>query len=213
MRNTLLSTLVLLALTVPGMVRPASATATCDTSAVCGLNGTADGLRVVLDGQAGGPCFVQEPVTGEGTLRSRFWIQPAQLVGGPSQTAFTIHSVHDQATGVAVARVDLVRLAGGTFRVRAICRRNNGTFARTTLLTLGSGSTTPERELELELGIGGGGTGFCRLTRFGGENPVTEVTGIPNDDFTLIRARLGAVVGIDAGLSGTLCLDELTIFR
>jgi hypothetical protein len=178
-----------------------------------GLNSTNFALNVALDGIAGGPAYVQDnSPNNEGTFRALFWLNANTFTTGGVQRSHTIYSGHDPATGVAVFRVDMYQLSGGTNRVRMTCRRNDGTYARTSLITIDQANTVVPRQMQAEWGSGAG-TGFCRLTRFGGNNPSVEVTSVPNDTYSIKRVRLGAVVGIDAGSAGMYRLDEYQSFR
>ncbi len=178
-----------------------------------GLDGTNFKLAVTLDGTVGGPAYVQTAnPNSEVTYRALFWLGTGTFATGGVQKSHTIFSGHDQATGVASFRVDLYQLAGGTNRVRAACRRDDGTYAQTTLITLHPVGSPVDRQLQIEYGTGVS-SGFCRLTRFGGANPSVEVTGVDNDTLNVKRARLGAVVGIDAGEVGTYNVDEFESYQ
>ncbi len=88
----------------------------------------------------------------------------------------------------------------------------DGSFARSSLITLGSPGATPERQLQIEW-TAGAGTGLCRLTRLDDSNPTVEILGLANDQLAALRTRIGAVVGLDAAVTGSYCLDELVTFR
>lgn len=209
------STQLAFALGLVGLLSAASAfgTASLAVTNAAAMNGTTWGLAVTLDGVAGGPAYVQDASSNnEGTYRALFWLQPNTLTADASQHSHTIFSIHNPGGGVALVRLDLYRLSGGTMRVRAACRQDDGTYQRTTLITLGPAGAEPDRELQLEWGSGAG-TGFCRLTRFGGANPSVEVTGLDNDTLSVKRARLGATFSIDANVTGTYWLDEFRSFR
>ncbi|MFN7961174.1 MAG: hypothetical protein U0002_07865 [Thermoanaerobaculia bacterium] len=178
-----------------------------------GLDGTNFKLNVALNGAAGGPAYVQDNSTNnEGTYRALFWMNANTFSSGGSQASHTIFSGHNPGDGVAVFRVDMYQLAGGTNRIRAACRRNDGTYARTTLITIDQNGTVVPRQVQIEWAAGNG-TGFCRLTRFGGNNPVVEVNNLTNDTLSIRRVRLGAVNGIDAGTTGAYHLDEFESYR
>lgn len=195
----------------------AHAAATCSTTAACGLNGTADGLLVSLDGVAGGPCYVQTAHAGDtATWRAEFWIRPLSLVNAGERKVWTIYSAHNRGDGVAIFRIDLYHLPGGALRVRMVCRQDDGSFKRTALLTLTNSMPGIEQKILAEWG---GGPfpeipGYCRITRQNSSSIVSqEVFGLDNDTFDLVRSRLGAVVGLDEGASGSYCLDELVEYR
>lgn len=195
-------------------VAPAFATATLAVNATAAQNATNFGLQVSLDGLAGGPAYVQylNPVT-DSTFRALFWLQPRTLANGGVEKEHTIFSIHNPGDGVAVVRVDMKKLVNGTVRVRAVCREDAGTYVRTAFLSLGTAGAEPEREIVLEW-ANGAGTGFCRITRQGNGLPITaDQLNLDNDTLTMKRARLGAVVGIDAGLTGIYDLDEARFFR
>lgn len=213
MKRSVLVGLVLLAACLVS-TSPAFAAATLAVNATAAQNGTNFGLQVSLDGIAGGPAYVQylNPVT-DATFRALFWLQPRTLNNGGVEKEHTIFSIHNPGDGVAVARVDMKKLVNGTVRVRAVCRRDDTTYVRSAFLSLGTAGAEPEREIVLEW-ANGAGTGFCRITRQGnGATLTADVLNIDNDTLSMKRARGGAVVGIDAGLSGIYDMDEFRFFR
>ncbi len=210
------STQLALALGLIGLLSTASAygAASLAVTNAAAMNGTTFGLAVSFNGVAGGPAYVQDATpNSEGTFSAFFWIDPGTMTASDAlQHSHTVYSIHNPDDGVAVVRLDLYRLSGGTMRVRAACRLDDGTYQRTTLITLGPVGAEPPREVQLEWGAGAG-TGFCRMTRFGGTNPSVEVTGLDNDTLSVRRARLGATFSIDANVTGTTFLDEYRSFR
>jgi hypothetical protein len=188
----------------------AHAAATCSITPACGLNGTADGQQVDLDGIAGGPCYTQNLFAiATGFLTSTFWIQPVTLTNGGLTKSWTVYSGHNPVDGVAVVKVDAYHLAGGAVRLRLACRRDDGTYAQTPLLTISStGIAGSVRQMQVEWAAGAG-TGFCRMTRLGGGFPTVEIVGLDNDTLTVKRTRIGANVGLDTGEAGAYCTDEL----
>ncbi len=209
------STQLALALGLVGLLSAGSAfgAASLAVTAPAAMNGTSFGLAVTLDGVAGGPAYVQDATpNSEGTFRALFWLQPNTMTADATQHSHTLYSVHNPGDGVAVVRLDLYRLSGGTMRVRLACRQDDGSYERTTLITLGPVGAEPDRELQMEWGSGAG-TGFCRLTRFGGANPSVEITDLDNDTLSVRRARLGATFSVDADVTGTYFVDEYRSFR
>jgi hypothetical protein len=205
----------LLAFTLVSVLSTASAFATGSIAVTnaAAMDGTTFGLAVTLTNSGGGPAYVQDATpNNEGTYRALFFLDPNTLNGHGSQTYHTIFSGHNPGDGVAVFRVDLYQLAGGNYRIRGACRRDDGTYARTTLITIGSTGSTPARQIQIEWGSGAS-SGFCTLTGLFGANPSVQVTGVDNDTLSIRRARLGAVVGMDAGTDGTYWLDEFESFR
>ncbi len=177
------------------------------------MDGTNFGLAVTMAG-AGAPAYVQDATpNNEGTYRALMWIDPNTFTnGGGVQSAHTVFSGQNPGDGVSVFRVDLYQIPNGTYRLRVTCRRNDGTYARSTLITIGTPASNPARQFQLEWGSGAG-TGFCRLTGLFGANPSVETTGIANDTLSIRRARMGAVNGMDAGTSGIYYMDEFESFR
>lgn len=195
---------------------PAFAAATLTVNNSAAMNGTTFGLQVSLNGAAGGPAYVQDSTpANEATFRALFWLQPRTLVNTAGTfREHTIYSIHNPGDGVAVVRVDMRKLdPSGTVRVRAACRRDDGSYVRTAFLSLGTAGAEPERQIVLEW-ANGAGTGFCRITRQGNGGTISaEELGIDNDTLSIKRARLGAVVSIDALLSGNYDVDGYESFR
>lgn len=215
MKRTMLLGLVLGAACLV-TVSPAFGAATLTVNNSAAMNGTTFGLQVTLDGAAGGPAYVQDATpANEATFRGLFWLQPRTLVNTSGNfREHTVYSIHNPGDGVAVVRVDMRKLdPSGTVRVRAVCREDDGSYQRTAFISLGAAGSEPERQVVLEW-ANGAGTGFCRITRQANGGTLTEeVLNLDNDTLSIKRARLGAVVGIDAQLSGNYDVDQYESFR
>ena len=191
-----------------------TATANAASIAVNGaaaMNGTNFGLEVTYAGDTDVGYVRDNTPDAETTFRGSFWLDPNTWDNGGVRNSHVILSGNGQG-GLAVMRVYLLQQPNGKRRVRIYCREDNGIFAKSTNITLGTTGAEPPRKLDFEM-ITGAGDGSCMLKRSGGAEPTVTLDNLDNDTHDIRSARFGAVVSVDATSTGSIYLDEYESFR
>jgi hypothetical protein len=187
---------------------PWSAAATDDgdlsVSGVAGLNGTATGLRALVDDTAG--LYVQDDTpAGEGRYRARFYFDPNGFDPGEAQAhrRTRIFIVFEEGPTRRLAAVVLRRL-NGAFALMARARLDDNAQADTPFFPISDGphsveidwrrSSGPEAlDGSLELWIDG--------------VPVATLSGLDNSRSAVDFARVGAL-SVKSGSGGEMYWDE-----
>lgn len=174
-------------------------------AAAAALAGTGYGLQCVIDDTTAiyGLTSISAPAS---QLRYRFYIDPNSLSMGSGEN-FVCSAIYGTHATVSLVAGCHLGWDGSSFEIRAFCFDDGNAFRGTSFYNISDGAHYVEVHLT-RASAASANDGSISLYIDGAlQQTVSAID--TYDAFNLISSmRLGAIVGIDAGTSGTLYLDE-----
>ncbi len=164
------------------------------------------GMQAVLDDTVS--IFLTDDMpNAETRYRARFYFAPNSLNMADGNAFFIFNAFMNTST--AVGRVEF-RSSGGAYQVRARVMNDAGSWTNTAWFTISNGPHPLEIDWRAATAAGANNGG---ITLWIDGVQQADISNVDNDTHRVDRARLGAVAGLDAGISGTCFFDDFVSGR
>ncbi|HET9909551.1 MAG TPA: DNRLRE domain-containing protein [Anaerolineales bacterium] len=157
-------------------------------------------MQALLD-DANGLYVTDDTPNAEPRYRARFYLDPNSLTMANNDAFFLFRGF--QGTSTDILRVEL-RYSSSAYQIRAALMDDASTWVNTNWFNLTDAAHYMEVDWKAATSAGAN-NGYLTLWIDGTQS--ADLTSVDNDTWSIDRARLGALTGIDAGTSGTFYLD------